>query len=104
MKNRNTLFATILLTLACFPILPKVQGVSSAPDGGYPGGNTAEGQDALHSLTTGTCNTAVGFDALQFNIAGNGNTAIGADALYLNNGDVNTAVGDSALRNNTADG
>jgi hypothetical protein len=39
--------------LACFGLLPKAQAVSPPPDGGYPGGNTAEGQNALLSLTTG---------------------------------------------------
>jgi hypothetical protein len=41
-------------------ISPNAQAVSPAPDGGYPGGNTAEGQNALLSLTTGTYNNAVG--------------------------------------------
>ena len=35
-------------------LLPKAQALSPAPDGGYPGRNTAEGQNALFSLTTGT--------------------------------------------------
>ena len=40
------------------------EAVIPAPDGGYPGFNTAEGQEALFSLTTGSKNTAVGFFAL----------------------------------------
>ena len=49
--------------LACFGVLPKAQAVIPAPDGGYPGQNTAEGQSALLSLTTGTqqYSSAVGF-------------------------------------------
>ena len=43
--------------LACFELLPKAEAVVPAPDGGYPGGNTAEGQDALFSLTSGTYTT-----------------------------------------------
>jgi len=47
----------IPLVFACFALSPTAQAVSPAPDGGYPGGNTAEGQNALFSLTTGTYNT-----------------------------------------------
>src|SRR5258707_13589546 len=51
----------IALVFACFALLSTAQAVSPAPDGGYPGGNTAEGQKALFSLTSGGFNTAVGF-------------------------------------------
>ena len=61
MKIRNITFTTIPLMIACFALSPKAQAVVPAPDGGYPGGNTAEGQKALLSLTTGTYNTAIGF-------------------------------------------
>jgi hypothetical protein len=37
----------IPLVFACFALSPTAQAVSPAPDGGYPGGNTAEGQNAL---------------------------------------------------------
>ena len=33
--------------LMCVVLLPGARAVSPAPDGGYPGGNTAEGQNAL---------------------------------------------------------
>src|SRR5205823_14828669 len=36
------------------------QAVMPAPDGGYPNQNTAEGEDALFHLTSGTTNTAIG--------------------------------------------
>ncbi len=39
--------------LACFALSPTAQAVVPAPDGGYPVGNTVEGQNALLSLTTG---------------------------------------------------
>jgi len=54
------------------------QAVSPPPDGGYAGGDTAEGQDALLNLTTGMYNTAIGLFSLESNITGNFNTAIGA--------------------------
>ena len=49
MKNRNIIFTTILVGLAllCAAAAPKAFGVVPEPDGGYPGGNTAEGQNAL---------------------------------------------------------
>ena len=57
----------IPLVFACFTLSPRAQAVSPPPDGGYAGGNTAEGQNALFSLTTGGFNTAVGFFALRSN-------------------------------------
>src|SRR5258708_7750024 len=77
--------AIAIFAFACFVLSPAAQAVSPAPDGGYPGGNTAEGQNALLSLTTGTYNTAVGFLALRNNTAGQFNTAIGAGALLSDN-------------------
>ena len=65
--------------LACFAISPMAQAVVPAPDGGYRGGNTAEGQDALFRLTTGGFNTAVGFLSLRSNTIGQFNTAVGVD-------------------------
>src|SRR6266853_1833850 len=98
MKSRDTKFITILLTLACFGLLPKAQAVSPAPDGGYPGGNTAEGDDALFSLTSGIFNTAIGSVALFSNTTGYQNTATGVQALFSNiTGHDNTANGAYAL-------
>ena len=51
----NILYAVFVF--ACFTLSPRAQAVSPAPDGGYPGGNTAEGQNALFSLTSGGFNT-----------------------------------------------
>ncbi|MGC1320756.1 MAG: tail fiber domain-containing protein [Candidatus Udaeobacter sp.] len=90
-----------LVPLVCFGILPKAQAVSPAPDGGYPGGNTAEGQAALLSLTTGGFNTAVGYLSLRSNTTNSFNTAVGAGALFLNTADENTATGTGALLSNT---
>src|SRR6476660_8630400 len=55
----------IPLVLACFALSPSTQAVVPAPDGGYPGGNTAEGQNALLSRTTGGFNAAIGWLSLR---------------------------------------
>src|SRR5438132_1339141 len=88
------------LTLLC-PAAPRAFGVSPPPDGGYSGGNTAEGQNALLSLTTGGFNTAVGFLSLRSNTTGGFNTAIGAGTLLANTAIENTATGVAALLSNT---
>jgi len=54
----------ILLVIAYFALSPVAQAVAPPPDGGYPGGNTAEGQNPLLSLTTGTYNTGIGIYSL----------------------------------------
>jgi hypothetical protein len=109
-----------LVILACCAASLETRGVSPAPDGGYPGFNTAEGQSALFSLTTGEGNTAiggyslfsnrignsntgVGVNALRFNTTGSQNVAIGANAsLFSTAGNYNTAVGQSALSFSTS--
>jgi hypothetical protein len=53
-------FFVIPLLLAWLALLPRVQAVIPPPDGGYLGGNTAEGDAALHNLTSGVWNTALG--------------------------------------------
>jgi hypothetical protein len=92
----------VAIALAWFAISPALQAVSPAPDGGYPGRNTAEGDSALHSLTSGVDNTAIGFDVLFYNTTGNYNTATGYEALSFNTtGNSNTATGFYALLHNT---
>jgi len=91
----------IILSLVCVWLLPKAQAVMPPPDGGYAGGNTAEGQNALFSLTTGQYNTAVGFFSLEGIRTGSFNTAVGAGSLFANLGDQNTATGAGALLSNT---
>jgi hypothetical protein len=56
--------AIALFALAWLALSPSVRAVDPPPDGGYPGQNTAGGEDALFSLTTGVENTAIGFQAL----------------------------------------
>src|SRR4030095_12790355 len=94
LKSRTLVF---LVALTCFALSPGSKAVNPAPDGGYPGGNTAEGSDALLSLSSGTNNTAIGADALANNVSGNDNTAVGFQALLLATGNHNTAVGSEAL-------
>jgi Chaperone of endosialidase len=77
------------------------QAVLPPPDGGYPGFNTAEGQNALFSLTAGSANTAVGWFSLFSDTDGSFNTATGAGALLFNTSDQNTAFGAAALLFNT---
>ena len=93
----------IPLVLAALALSPTAQAqLSPPPDGGYAGDNTAEGTDALFSLTTGTENTAIGFDALNSNTTGDSNTATGSIALSSNTTGVrNTANGFAALNSNT---
>jgi hypothetical protein len=102
MKHPNIIFN--LLALGCFALCPMAQAVVPAPDGGYPGGNTAEGSSALSSLTTGMFNTAVGFLSLKSNTDSSFNTAVGAGALLANTAFNNTATGAGALfSNNTGE-
>jgi trimeric autotransporter adhesin len=77
------------------------EAVNPPPDGCYPNFTTAEGCNALQSLTTGVGNTGVGWYSLFGSSTGSYNTAIGAGALDLNNGDNNTATGTAALLLNT---
>jgi hypothetical protein len=101
---RNSIRGLLLipLLLACLALLPVAQAVVPAPDGGYPGFNTAEGDNALLNLTAGIENTANGFAALEFNSTGSFNTANGVNALRANTGGSdNTANGAAALFSNT---
>jgi hypothetical protein len=98
MQNRHIIFGAILSALA---FLPGAQAVNPAPDGCYPNFTTAEGCNALKSLTTGAANTGVGWYSLFSTTTGIGNTGVGAGALALNQADNNTAVGGGALFLNT---
>ena len=108
---KTTYLAIVGISFACFAgFAPTAFGVTPPPDGGYPNKNTAEGQDALFSLTFGTSNTANGYSALKANTTGDRNTANGTLALFTNvTGSENTATGYAALffnrgSGNTADG
>ena len=102
--RKTTPVFVVLFALACFTLPPTSEAVVPPPDGGYPGFNTAEGQNALMNLTTGVANTGNGWYSLFSNTHGSSNTAVGAGTLALNVGNQttgegfrNTAVGAAAL-------
>ena len=104
-NNTNEKIRSILITftLLSLGLVPITQAVSPPPDGDYPGGNTAEGYNALFSLSPadGGFNTAIGWASLLTNATGSFNTALGAGALALNTSHNNTATGAAALLLNT---
>jgi hypothetical protein len=53
LKRREEPLVVPRVILATFSLLETIKAVIPPPDGGYPGGNTAEGQNALFSLTSG---------------------------------------------------
>jgi len=91
----------IALTLICFALSQRAQGVVPPPPGGYPNFTTAAGDHALQALTLGLGNTALGTFSMFSVTTGNFNTAVGAGALDLNTADSNTATGAAALLLNT---
>src|SRR6266498_636632 len=109
---KTTTPLVIALTLVCFAFSPQTQAVNPplTPDpGGKPLSNTADGANALLSITTGVNNTAVGAFALFSNVDGSNNTAVGESALLTGNAGGDTAIGFSALQadnggSNTATG
>jgi hypothetical protein len=110
--NRSLLrcaFHLIPLVLACYALLPNVQAgtpellPAPAPDGGYPGHNTAEGFHALFNRTTGAWDSAFGDSALFHDTTGTANTALGYNAMFSNTtGNGNTANGTFTLFSNTS--
>ena len=104
---KTTPLLLIAFALACFALSPRAQALlpPPSPDGGYPGGNTAEGINALHDVNTavGINNTAVGANALTHDTTGQYNVAVGSGALRSNTtGQFNMAIGTEALRDNNA--
>ncbi len=73
------------------------------PAAGAGVNNTATGQGALQSVTTGSANTATGASALTSDTTGSSNTGTGAYALLLNvSGTANTGTGVAALLANSS--
>ena len=104
-RRMKTKMKTSLLVAAliCFALTPVMRAVTPAPDGGYPGLNTAEGTEALFSRTSGVWNTALGYRALYHDTTGSSNTATGLQALFGNTiGKQNTATGVDTLFSNTS--
>src|SRR5436309_552266 len=64
----------LLTVTGCLALGSAAQAVDPPPDGGYPGRNTAEGENALLNLTRGNSNTAVGYHALTNVTLGGYNT------------------------------
>ena len=86
----------ILSVLACFALLPQTRA-----DDPVPPSNTADGQGALGSVTTGLYNSAFGFLSVLSLSDANFDTGVGAGALLVDNGGQNTAVGAGALFSTT---
>jgi hypothetical protein len=98
-------FLLIPLILVSFALCQQVQAAPSpeTPDpGAKPLSNTADGANALLSITTGLYNSGFGFDAALSNSTASFNTGLGAGALLLNNANENTAVGAGALLTNSS--
>jgi Chaperone of endosialidase len=107
---KTTIPPLLAFVFACFALSPVSRAVVPPPDGGYPGGNTAEGTEALNSVVIlhgrgegpgGVRNTAIGYQTLFSDILGHNNTATGYHALFSNtSGARNAAIGSQALNNN----
>ena len=96
----NALSLILISLITCFASLRPAEALDPPPDGGYRGGNTAEGSNALFRVDGGAHNTAVGDSALKDNMVGDNNTATGYQSLFSNREKQNTATGALALRNN----
>src|SRR2546421_12687753 len=92
-KNFTTLIVSVT-ALVCLGLCQVARAISPAPDGGYPGANTAEGDFALQHLTSGIWNTASSVAGERFKTIGQGTNAAGDFALqHLTPGISNTANG-----------
>jgi Chaperone of endosialidase len=97
-KFKPTAPLFISLMLVWFALSPTAQGQTPTPDMAVLGFNTADGLNALTSVTSGIYNSAFGFSALKADTTGSFNTAVGGQALkFLTAGTQNTAVGVNAL-------
>jgi hypothetical protein len=87
-----TTFIVLAITLICLGLLPQAQAQT----------NSAYGDGALVSLTSGVWNSGFGFEALNHDTAGKNNTATGLRSLFSDtSGSNNSATGVYALYGNT---
>jgi len=103
MKCRKLIFMMALSALVCFLLCQQVQSATDAPkpsDDVVPPTNTADGQLALASITTGLYNTAFGFFSVLSLTDQSFDTGVGAGTLLADTGGTNTAVGAGALFSN----
>jgi len=111
-------YSSVLIALAFALFAVPLTARAACQEGCLTDENTALGEDALLSLTTGTENVALGYHALQgtttglnntatghsslsANTVGFNNTANGWHSLQITTGNQNTGVGCDALVNNT---
>src|SRR3984957_4518156 len=95
----NALFNVKLSESACHNTASGQDALYSDTSGSY---NTATGFSSLYSNKTGDNNTAAGYQSLYYNSTGTNNTGSGYRALYTNTtGSDNTALGEGALRSGT---
>jgi hypothetical protein len=97
MKSRNMI--ALFFVSASLALLRGAQGT---PESALPGFNTADGDHALFSNTTGVGNSGFGWYSLFANTTNGFNTALGAGTLALATADDNTAVGAVALLLNSS--
>jgi hypothetical protein len=74
-----------------------VNNVNVGRGAGAVSANTAIGNGALASNTSGSQNTAIGYSALFSNLIGNTQTALGSNTMAVMRGSANTAVGQGAM-------
>ncbi|MHB1163491.1 MAG: beta strand repeat-containing protein [Minisyncoccota bacterium] len=98
-NNANLTFNGTTLTTANDA---SIHGVTVGLGGGSVSSNTAVGNLAFTSNTTGTDNTANGYQSLYTTTTGTSSSAFGSYSLYNNNGSNNTALGFSSLYTNTS--
>ena len=91
-KIRIPSFCAVTFVLVTFTLQAIAEAVIPPPDGAYPGGNTAEGQNALLSLTTGTYNTAVGSFSLRSNTLGSSTLLSALGHFFANTANEVTAT------------